>query len=299
MTDFVKYQHLERFGTSETEGITDGEVYAFYKIDGTNGSVWWCDKKNRMRFASRNRELDVENDNAGFMNTLKSDENLLSFFKVNPNLRLFGEWLVPHSLKTYREDAWRKFYVFDVYDMTTGEPLHYEAYKSLLEEANLLYIPPVCIFKNPDEEKLLSVLDKCGEFLVENGGGLGEGVVLKNYSYKNKYGRQTWAKLITNEFKEKHHKEMGAPLVLGTKLIEDEIVDEYLTEHFILKEKAKIENEKGEWQSKFIPMLLGIVYYELIKEEMWNILKKHKNPKINFSLLNKLVITKTKKVIGV
>ena len=39
MTEFVKYQHVERLGTDETEGILDGIVYVFYKIDGTNGSV--------------------------------------------------------------------------------------------------------------------------------------------------------------------------------------------------------------------------------------------------------------------
>jgi len=299
MTGFLKYPHLERLGSSEVEDILYGDVYAFYKIDGTNASIWWDYNKQRMRFGSRNRELDLENDNAGFMNALYQDKNLLDFFGGWPEWRLYGEWLVPHSLKTYRDDAWRRFYVFDVYDTTTETFLPYDRYKVVLDEFNLEYIPPLAVMRNPSEEQVLNLLEKTGQFLVKDGQGNGEGIVLKNYNYKNKYDRVTWAKVISNEFKERHHKEMGAPLVNGTKLIEEEIVQEFVTVSFVLKEKAKIENELGEWSSRYIPRLLGTIFHELIVEETWNILKKHKNPKINFGLLQKLTIDKTKKVIGI
>ena len=40
--EFKKYQHIERLGTLEVEGIELGTCYVFPKIDGTNGSnlVW-------------------------------------------------------------------------------------------------------------------------------------------------------------------------------------------------------------------------------------------------------------------
>lgn len=38
--EFRKYQHVERFGTVETENIQVGVCYIFPKIDGTNSSVW-------------------------------------------------------------------------------------------------------------------------------------------------------------------------------------------------------------------------------------------------------------------
>jgi hypothetical protein len=298
---FKKYMHLERFGTSETEGLLDGEVYIFPKIDGTNASIWANRKLTgiQLGFGSRNRELAIDNDNAGFMNAMVEHEGVREFFKEFPNLRLYGEWLVPHSLKTYREDSWRRFYVFDVLHEQTDEYLSYEEYKPLLDAYEIDYIPPLMIMKNPDEEMLFKALDKCGTFLVQDGQGLGEGIVIKNYDWVgNKYGRVTWGKIITNEFKEKHHKEMGAPIVTGSKIVEAEIIDSYVTEAFVLKEQAKIVNEMGEWNPKLIPRLLGTVYYELVREEIWNILKEHKNPKINFSLLNKLTLNKTKKVIG-
>jgi len=35
--EFRKYQHIERFGTDEVDGIEFGKCYIFYKIDGTIG----------------------------------------------------------------------------------------------------------------------------------------------------------------------------------------------------------------------------------------------------------------------
>lgn len=302
MTGFQKYQHVEKLGTSETDGILEGTCHVFYKIDGTNASVWWQD--GDIRCGSRNRELSLDNDNAGFMAWATGDgrPRLEAFFAANPNCRLYGEWLVPHSLKTYRDDAWRDFYVFDVVqwdqEAETAAYLPYDVYQPLLEEAGINYIPPLAVIKNPTEDNLLRFMDKSGQFLVKDGAGKGEGLVIKNYRWRNRYGRQTWAKMITNEFKEKHHKEMGAPLVNGTLLVEEKIVDEFLTEAFVQKEKAKIELEAGGWFSNCIPRLLGTVYYEFVREETWNYVKKHKNPKINFQVLNTLCIRKTKEYIG-
>ena len=109
---FIKYQHLERFGTTEVAQIELGECYIFPKIDGTNASVWIEDGK--IKAGSRTRELSLESDNAGFYEWVLKQGNLLEYLTENPTHRIFGEWLVPHSLKTYRETAWRRFYIFDI-----------------------------------------------------------------------------------------------------------------------------------------------------------------------------------------
>ena len=120
---FKEYQHLERFGTTEVAQIELGECYIFPKIDGTNASVWLLN--GELQAGSRTRHLTLEKDNAGFLAWAKEQTNLIEYLKENPLLRLYGEWLVPHSLKTYRESAWRKFYVFDVYDDETKTHLPY------------------------------------------------------------------------------------------------------------------------------------------------------------------------------
>lgn len=292
---FNKYMHIERIGTDEVEDIELGECYIFYKIDGTNGSVW-LDEED-IKAGSRNRELTLENDNAGFYKYILKNENIRKYLEEHPNHRLYGEWLVPHSLKTYRKEAWNRFYIFDVAlhkEDESEELLPFIVYKSMLEKYNLDYIPPLAILKNASEESLIKLLDKTGQFLIEDGKGNGEGIVIKNYSFTNKYGRQVWGKIVANEFKEVHAKAMGASIIDSTELIEEKIINKFCTESFIEKEYSKIVNEKEGWKSQYIPMLLGRVYSEFIKEEVWNFVKEYKNPKINFKTLNALIIQKTK-----
>lgn len=287
---FVKYQHIERFNTDEVDGIEVGECYVFGKIDGSAATLWLEDGK--LHAGSRNRELTIEKDNQGFFAYSLKNENFLAFFKKYPELRLFLEWLVPHSLKTYTDDSWRKAYVYDVMNKD-GNYLHYNEYKPLLEEFNLLYIPPLRIIKNGNIEVFTKCLDE-NKFLIEDGKGTGEGVVIKRYNFKNKYGRTTWAKIVTNEFKQKHIKEMGAPSVEIIS-IESRIADKYITKSFVEKELAKIKTSNGgSWSSKLIPKLLGMVFHEFITEESWNFIKEFKNPKIDFRLLNNMAIAKTK-----
>lgn len=295
--EFKKYQHLERYGTSEVEGIELGECLIFPKVDGTNGSVW-LDSEENVKAGSRNRELTLDKDNAGFYASVLQNENIKKYLQQHPTHRLYGEFLVPHSLKTYRDDAWRKFYVFDICidkEDDGVEYIPYDVYKPLLEEFELDYIPPIAKIKNATYDSLLKCLDQ-NNFLIQDGKGRGEGVVIKNYGFYNKYKRQTWAKIVTSEFKEKHTKAMGCPAVEINKMIEEKIVDEFCTTAFIEKEFAKIVNENNGWSSKFIPMLLGRVFSELIKEESWNIVKKFKNPTINYKTLNILVTNKIKEV---
>lgn len=292
---FKKYMHIERLGTDEVEDIEFGECYVFYKIDGTNGSVWLDDEGN-IKAGSRTRELTLEKDNAGFYAYVLENEKIKAYLKEHPNHRLYGEWLVPHSLKTYRKDAWRKFYIFDVSLETEGhdELLPYEVYKAMLDKFELDYIPPLAILKNASDDSFIKLLEKTGQFLVEDGKGNGEGIVIKNYSFINKYGRQTWAKIVANEFKEVHAKTMGASIVTSTQLVEEKIVDKFCTETFIDKEYCKIVNEMQGWKSQYIPMLLSRVYSEFIKEESWNFVKYFKNPKINYKTLQALVTQKIK-----
>jgi hypothetical protein len=294
---FIKYQHIEKYGFDETEGIDMGKCYVFPKIDGTNSSLWI--EGDEIQAGSRRRHLNIGDDNAGFHAWVKLQDNFKAFFKEFRLLRLFGEWLVPHSLKTYRQDAWRNFYVFDVCEDTRNDekPLKYRCYddyKPWLEKYDIEFIPPIRIVNNGCYETYIKLLEQ-NNYLIEDGKGNGEGLVIKNYNYENKYGRTTWAKIVTSEFKEKAHKAMGAPEVDGKLMVEDKIIDLYCSEALIKKtfEKIKLDG----WSSKKIPQLLGTVWHDLVNEEMWNILKKERNPTINFKTLQYKVNYKIKTVL--
>jgi len=292
---FKKYMHVERFGNQEVEGIELGECYIFPKIDGTNGSVW-VDSGEYFKLCagSRNRVLSLDNDNQGFFAHILENDYIKDLLTDYPNLRLFGEWLVPHSLRTYREEAWRTFYVFDVMDDDTGEFLPYPEYQELLENYKVEYIPPLKVVTNCDYERFIHTMST-NDYLLKDGDGVGEGIVIKNYSYANKYGRVTWAKIVTSEFKEKHCKK-GVPNVKYKEMVEQAICDKYVTSAVIDKVEAKIVSECDGWSSKYIPRLLQTVFYDLVREEAWSFVKEHKNPTINFKTLNSLVIQKVKDV---
>ncbi len=290
---FVRYQHVERLGTTEVEGINVGDCYIFPKLDGTNGCVWWNDG---IKCGSRNRELALEDDNQGFMERITADERYEKFFMEYPEATLYGEWLVPHTFKGYRDDAWRKFYIFDV-RIARGEGyISYDEWEPLIQSFDLDYIPALAVVTNPTEETLYSYLEK-NTFLCKDG-EIGEGIVIKNYGFTNKYDRMTWAKIVRNEFKEKHVRSEGCPKTQN-KLTEHEIVEQFCTKAFIEKEQQKIINDKGDWSSKYIPELLGRVWHEFIKEEAFNFIKKFKNPTINFKTMQACVVRKIKKELGI
>jgi len=290
---FQKYQHIERLGTSEVQGILDGTVHIFPKIDGTNSSVWM--EEGRLCFGSRNRQLQLGSDNAGFMNANYMDEGLLAFFAAFPNARLFGEWLVPHSLKTYTDDSWRKFYVFDVMLAEQNVYCGYEAYSGVLQDMGIDYIPCIAKITNPTQDRLYAWCEK-NMFLIQDGKGVGEGIVIKNYLYMNKYQRQTWAKIVTNEFKAKHVKEMGPCEQQGRTLIERDIVAKFCTAEFIKKTFHNMYNP-ADWTSKRIPELLGRVWHDFVVEETWHYVKAFKNPTVDYKTLFQLVVQKIKETI--
>jgi len=285
--------HVERFGNDEVQGIEFGDCFIFPKLDGTNASTWIED--GEVKAGSRNRELSINDDNAGFCKDISNCPKIKSFHDKHRGLVLYGEWLVPHSFKKYQESAWRKFYIFDVYSKVSEEYLSYNEYVPLLEEFSIDYIPAIAEIKNASYESLLKIVDK-NTFLVIDGQGTGEGIVIKNYEYKNRFGRNTFAKIVTNHFKEKHIKEFGTPKILATKMVEDEIVCKYVTKHLVNKVKAKIELIEGGWSSRYIPRLLQTVYYDLINEELWNVVKEMKNPTINFKTLSLLTINRIKEL---
>ena len=289
---FVKYPHLERLGTDDVEGILEGKVYVFPKIDGTNASAWLTEE-GFVGTGSRRREVTIEDDNQGFAAYVhRNKPYFFDVFGQYPNWRLFGEFLVPHSLKTYRDDAWRKFYVFDVFDEGLGGFLHVEDYYELFVDYGLDVIPIQAIVTTPTQGWLLKQLE-ANTYLIRDGEGVGEGIVLKRYDFVNRYGRVTWAKIVRNEFREKHKEAMGvSPVVMYNQEYEISLL---LTEHVSQKIVAEIQP----WASREIPHLLNRAWHEFITEETWHILQKYKNPTINFKALHRFVIQRVKELSGV
>ena len=75
--------------------------------------------------------------------------------------------------------------------------------------------------------------------------------------------------------------------------IEKIIADEFITRAYCEKELDKIKATDG-WNETMIPRLLGSIWHEFVSEEMWNVLKRHKNPIIDFGRLQRAVYERIK-----
>lgn len=288
-----KYDHLERWGHTEVDGIEVGECLIFPKIDGTNARVW-LHEPGRLGFGSRNRELSsLDDDNQGFREWGEANAGplLASLDAMGGRKILYGEWLVPHTIRTYRPDAWRRFYVFDVWDADAERYLHFDAYSSILDNAGVDVVGPLATIRNPTAEQVYSMLE-ANSYLMKDGAGAGEGLVIKNYDWTNRFGRQPWAKVVRTGFKENNKKLFGAPKMGEAFQVEVAIAEEFCTPSLVAKERAKIEadlpDEPGA-SRRLIPQLLGTVFYCVVQEELWLAIKKHKSPTIDFRKLRKHV----------
>lgn len=313
--EFRKYDHVERIGHSDVSDLLLGTVHIFPKLDGTNASVW--KDGNQLCAGSRTRQLSPDADNAGFLAAMNEHLPVAAVLAERPGWRVYGEWLVPHTLKTYREDAWRKFWVFDVHDGAKYLPFEY--YAPILEQHGVEFIAPLCTFSNPSEANLQHEVEQ-NTYLIADGAGVGEGIVIKNYQWQNKHGRQPWGKIVRNEFKEDNRKAFGMPEKDGEFQVELAIAEEFVTATLVGKERTKIVWEyclaeqisdeeqdipatheaharqmEEQHRGKIIPELLGRVYHCIVVEELWMALKKHKaHQVIDFRKLRACCIQRTK-----
>lgn len=285
MSKFYRYQSLAKLGNIETDGILEGSVYIFPKLDGANASIWLQD--GELKCGSRNRTVAIGSDNAGFAAYVKENEAIFRpFFDKNPNMRLYGEWLVPHIFRGYLDTAWRNFYVFDIVegsDDNTARNLTYHEAMALLQETRILLVPVLAAFENPPVSIIESVL-MSNNYLCKSPELTGEGIVIKNYGYRNRYGRQTWAKMISDEYKQAKSDLKGAKEIKLNADVEEKIVLEGVTDSLIAKEKAKIEN----YDKKKTGELVGRVFHCLLTEELPSLLAKNKYPVVDFKKLKKI-----------
>ena len=328
MSDFRKYDHLQRMGHRNTRGLEEGKVYVFPKLDGTNASVWAeipMDPLNPtlVRGGSRNRQLAPGEDNAGFLGWLLGDSaealDMRTVALENTHLIFYGEWLVPHTLKTYEMAAWRQFYVFDVWDREEGRYLPFEDYRDLLKPTSIPTIHPLRIIENPSGAQLKAITEE-NDFLIKEGEGLGEGVVCKNYDWRTPKSGRVWGKFVRSEFKAGHRATMGVSTEQGhgNREVERQIAEQFVTKTLVDKTLAKVlidvvndvtvegvhsamsDFERfmfANYRNRIIPQLLGRVWHDLIDEEMFAILKKHKGATIDFRRLQARTTTIIKSLV--
>lgn len=291
--EYRTYQHIEKLGNKEVEGILKGKCSIQPKIDGTNGVVWLGDD-GIIHAGSRNRDLSLDNDNADFYNSIIKDETIAKYLKDHPDHYLYGEWLVPHTIKYYDPSAWKHFYVFDVYTVEKGY-LPYDIYSKELTSYDIRFIPEIACITDPTMEDLTKYLKETKYLIPED--KMSEGIIIKNYEYRNQYGRCTYAKIVAEEFfntksilRMKNHEAKD-------KTSEKDIVTMMLSEPLIRKEFAKIKLAYPDIRrQELIGRTLNTIFHVFIHEELLDYIEK-KKPLINFYYLKKECDERVKEVL--
>ena len=305
---FIRYQHVERIDADEVRGLLDGVCHVFPKMDGSNMCAYTED--GEVRTMSRNREIRSPEPFAVFV---EGHENIGRFLRDFPGIRLYGEWMVPHTVRSYRPDVWNRWFVFDVtaedvdavYAWGDGNELRcagrqyipYEEYAPILDAYGIEYIPPLAVIENPDVSELGRIADEGNTWMVADGAGCGEGVVVKRYGFVNVYGRTAWAKVLNRSFSVFKVASRGSRCEEkrdGTTT-EHEIALRYVTQDLVDKEYSRITAEGG--QSGSVPgRLLSTVWHCVVTECMWDAVKRYKSPTVDFKLLRRECELRTKAI---
>lgn len=292
--DYKRYKHVEYLDSDETEGLFNGTVYIEPKIDGTNIGVM-CDPGGKVHYLGRNEELDTEKnpERKKIVDCLDNDWHLQMFIFRNPSWVIYGEFLIPMHIRYYEKTAYYKFYIFDVFDTVQKRYLAPEVWMNEAIASGCNVVPIIAKLENYMESKEDHIPESWENYvylnrflLPDDPELLPEGIVFKNYNHTNKYGRnQVFAKIVTSHFKKKckrvkvpeNLKEEDRMMSLALKYYPEEI-------SFKVKEKINMEDRSA------IPQLFERCWHDFIEDKLWTILKKEKNPVIDFGLLRNAVI---------
>lgn len=283
--EFRKYEKIHRLGKEETDGILEGRCYIQEKLDGANASIWVGEQG--VHFGSRSRDLKKAEDNfRGLGDYVQGHEGIGKLLSDRPELRLYGEWLVRHTLP-YPENRYQNFYLFDIHDGESYfEP---EEVARIAEEYSIEHCELFAVLDNPNVEE---IAEYCGKSVV---GDEGEGVVIKNPSFINDFGDRVCAKMVTQRFKEDNSLVFGGNNKHSDTYWEMYVVNKYMTLPRIEKVMNKVQPlEEKRLDYEHIPRITNTAYHDLLTEEIWEIAKKVGT--MDFKALRKLC---TKKAVQI
>jgi len=312
---FKKYPKIHRLGKEETDGILEGHLTVQEKVDGANVSLW-LGEDGTICCGTRTRHV-TEGFN-GFVDYMNTHAGIKAFFEANPTLRLYGEWLVKHTI-AYDETKMRKFYLFDITTKTEGVPCEDCVSGQTISDGSkcekcvdgICYPPEPYFdqefvkdiafqyemempqifgeFENPDLEAIKAFVGK------SNIGENGEGVVIKNYDHKDKWGNHCHAKIVTEGFLEDNGVAFGGNNKHSDTYWEMYITNKYMTLARIKKQMSKLEPEIDRRLSEIeIPRIASMAYHDMLTEEIWEISKKVSF--VDFQVLKRVA---TKKAIQI
>lgn len=323
---FIGYNHVYRYDKEDVEGyLNEDHIFIQPKTDGSNSSIYY--DGNDFVVQSRKRVISLGKDNGGFANyILGSQDNIATavrnFCVDHPFVCVYGEWVgglngqkFIGTIKYYLHGG---FFVFDIRDInhkfddefvsghygyyTPDDQIYKDFASTLVDEDGFSHMTPnIAILNHPTFDDVLNLAQNCHWNVPEDKNV--EGVVLKAYSYKDKWGHHQFAKIVLKEYLEsKHAKDKTyktPPLVEGE--VERQILDEIMNDAKMEKTKNKVEIVLGDWKedNKHINFYFSLLFHDVIEEDITvKLLKRYGFPTIDFLKLKNEVYARGRKFIG-
>ena len=274
---FKEYTKIHRLGSEENDGILFGKCYIQEKIDGANTSIWI--ENGEVRCASRTQLLSGGFN--GFYDYVQKHEGIKKLLTDFPQYRLYGEWLVKHSVP-YHEISYRKWYMFDILSENAEVFMSLDGVNEVAQKYDIATPQLFEILENPSLDDVQKFVGKT------NLGEKGEGVVIKNFGFTNKFGRNEYAKIVTQDFKELNAIVFGGNNKYSETYWEMYIVNKYMTLPRIQKIMSKLQSViEKRLDMEHTARIINTAYHDMITEEIWDIQKKVTGS-INFKHLSRL-----------
>jgi len=265
-TDAVRPKNTGAFEPGDLIQITT-------KIDGANASIAWDETTGKLEVFSRTNLLDKPGALRGFYDYVKTEVEPKLDMSKHPDIVVFGEWLVPHSV-SYNKEAYGKWYVYDIWNKKLGGYMAQSVVSGFCREYHLNYAEELYYGPFVSWDHCRSFIGKSKAYGPEQ-----EGVVVKNQTklYDETRGAPAYIKIVDEKFKESHKvktkrelsPEEAAAKERGTTLAAS-VVTEARVRKIILKlvDEGKLPSELGpKDMGAVMKQLPKLVFDDVLKEE--------------------------------
>lgn len=290
MKHFMDIQNLIENATglkaSNALGFEVGDhIQISEKWDGSNASVQWDSYDNKLKCFSRTRELRFDNGLNGFWEYVQNlPEATKNIFKIFPHLVVFGEWGNKNKI-VYNKDNYKKWYVYDIYDLSREEWLGQTNVEAFAKLANLTYIH--VLYDGP-----FISWEHCRSFMNSPAyGDRQEGVVVKNQDKLNDPNNKQpfYLKIVNEDFKETMKVKEIDPALAAARSEARALAATIVTKNRVEKMLYKLRDEQlipeklaPEDMGKVAKVLPKRVFEDCVKEEPETVNKVNEFEGTNF-----------------
>ncbi|MGL4451369.1 MAG: RNA ligase family protein [Sarcina sp.] len=271
MKEIKKYTDVIRYGKSSTQGvIKEGDIISITeKVDGANASFTRDFlSPTGISCYSRRLLLDEHNTLQGFYGWV-NDNIAVKKYDLFPNFRYIGEWTCPHKIQ-YKEEYTKTFLLFSIWDEDSEQYLSDEIVRSEAERLDLQTVEYFYYGEFISYEHMSSFIGKSN---ITKEPDTGEGIVVKNVDYRDKYGNQCFVKLVSEKFAEVqkqrlpknpnvYDKDLELIKSILTKPRVDKLMHKLVDENLLQRDQFCIEN-----MGLLLKLLGNAVIDDMIKEE--------------------------------